>query len=93
MVTPAQANIARSVSAPIDVRTRCLFTLGARPLGNDPHRLLAFGNRLSDGWEKSSSNRFRGKSSSAVSTVMVVEDSIWIGPDGPSNSTTVCWVC
>jgi hypothetical protein len=60
---------------------------------NDPHRLLGFANFLGDGWEKPSSNRYGGKSSSIASMVIVVEDSIWIGPYGPSNSTTVCWLC
>jgi hypothetical protein len=59
----------------------------------DRYRFLRFGNRLGDDWAKPSSNRYGGKSSSIASTVMVVEDSIWIGPYGPSNSTTVCWLC
>jgi len=93
MVTPVQTNIVRvSARGPTFGPDACLHSAPISP-GNDPHRLLVFGNRLIDGWEKSSSNRYRGKSSSVISTVMVVEDSIWIGPYGPSNSTTVCWRC
>ena len=93
MVTPVQTNIVRvSARGPTFGPDACLHSAPISP-GNDPHRLLAFGNRLIDGWEKSSSNRYRGKSSSVISTVMVVEDSIWIGPYGPSNSITVCWLC
>lgn len=64
-----------------------------RGLGKDSRRFLAFGNRLSDCWAKPLSNRYGGKSSSTASKVTVVEDSIRIGPCGPSSSTTVCWLC
>ena len=59
----------------------------------DRYRFLRFGKRLSDGWAKPSSNRCSGTSSCVASIVMVVEDSIRIGPYGPSSSTTVCWLC
>ena len=59
----------------------------------DRYRFLRFGNRFSDGWAKPSSNRSSGKSSCVASIVMVVEDSIRIGPYGPSSSMIVCWLC
>jgi hypothetical protein len=60
---------------------------------NDAHRLRVFGKRLGDGRAKPSSNRCGGKTSSAISTVIVEVESIQTSPYGPSNSTTVRWLC
>jgi hypothetical protein len=70
-----------------------MTALNADLAGNDPHRFVPFGNRLGEGWAKPSSNRYGGKSASTASTVTVVEDSIRIGPYGPSSATTDRWLC
>ena len=57
------------------------------------YRLIRFGTRLSEGWVKSFSGRCTGRSSSAVSRVTVVKESIWIDPYGSSSATTVCSLC
>ena len=88
---PGMANQSVSCSAPValNVVAVCL----KRMAWNDRHGFLRFGNRLSDGWTKPSSNRYGGVSCSTASTVTMVEDSIRIGPYGPSSSTIVCWLC
>jgi len=66
--------------------------MGAPLTGSRAYRLGAFGKRRNDGWAKPPSKRCGGKASTVISTVMVDEDSMWIGPYGPSNSTTVRWL-
>jgi hypothetical protein len=69
------------------------YAVGAALTGSRAYRLGVFGKRRSDGWATPSSNRCGGKISSEISTVIVEVESIRIGPYGPSNSTTVRWLC